>query len=190
MSLGTAGRRTQARSGGYYWDKTTLEQRRRTRLQTLERENYNSQPDFDSLPIIAQGESTTKRPGRPRSDYSLPKANTSTIVVGTADEGLKRVNRKETRQLAAQRRTFADILAKEMEDSAKNHQHQSETNTFHYLTCITAPTLGTQPAAASRSFCSICGYRGLYTCIDCGMRYCSLVCKSAHADTRCLKHVG
>ncbi|KAJ2336385.1 hypothetical protein GGI00_000862, partial [Coemansia sp. RSA 2681] len=116
MHLAAPDRRMQARSGGYYWDKSTLEQRRRTRLQTLERDNYNAQPEFDSMPIIAEGETITKRPGRPRSDYSAPKANTSAIVVGTGDEGLKRINRKETRQLAAQRRTFTDILAKEMEE--------------------------------------------------------------------------
>ncbi|KAJ2461024.1 hypothetical protein GGF42_000467, partial [Coemansia sp. RSA 2424] len=102
------------------------------------------------MPIIAEGETATKRPGRPRSDYSAPRANTSAIVVGTGDEGLKRINRKETRQLAAQRRTFTDILAKEMEEGAKR-QSKSESNTFYYLTCITAPALGSQPAV-TRSF--------------------------------------
>ncbi|KAJ2833964.1 hypothetical protein GGI24_000606, partial [Coemansia furcata] len=129
MSLGAPGRRTQVRAGGYYWDKSTLEQRRRTRLQILERDNYNALPEFDNMPIVAEGESLAKRPGRPRSDYSAPKVNTTSIVVGTSDEGLKRVNRKETRQLAAQRRTFADLLAKESDGS----------NTL-YLTCITAPS--------------------------------------------------
>ncbi|KAJ2042455.1 hypothetical protein GGI08_007710, partial [Coemansia sp. S2] len=99
MSSAAPGRRAQPRSG-YYWDKSTLEQRRRNRLQILERDNYNAQPEFDNMPIIAEGESL-KRPGRPRSDYSVPKPSTS-IVVGTSEEGLKRVNRKETRQLAAQ----------------------------------------------------------------------------------------
>ncbi|KAJ2745083.1 hypothetical protein GGI20_002457, partial [Coemansia sp. BCRC 34301] len=147
-------RRTQSRSGGYYWDKSTLEQRRRTRLQTLERDNYNAQPEFDNLPILSQGAISlaTKRPGRPRSDYSAPKpSNTSAIIVSTGDdEGAtpsKRRNRKETRQLAAQRRTFADILAREMEDAAKcgGRRCESENNTFYYLTCITAPTVGSQP---------------------------------------------
>ncbi|KAJ2874087.1 hypothetical protein GGH93_002678, partial [Coemansia aciculifera] len=133
MSFAAPGRRTQPRSG-YYWDRSTLEQRRRTRLQILERDNYNAQPEFDNMPIVAEGESL-KRPGRPRSDYSAPKPSTS-IVVGTSEEGLKRVNRKETRQLAAQRRTFADLLAKEPDDGGSNAL---------YLSCITAPSVGNQP---------------------------------------------
>ncbi|KAJ2415940.1 hypothetical protein GGI10_001335, partial [Coemansia sp. RSA 2530] len=110
MSLGA--RRGPARGGGYYWDKTTLEQRRRARLQILERDNYNALPDFDNMPIVSGTESLVKRPGRPRSDFSAPKPSTS-IIVGTSEEGLKRANRKETRLLAAQRRTFSDMLARE-----------------------------------------------------------------------------
>ncbi|KAJ2472347.1 hypothetical protein GGI02_001637, partial [Coemansia sp. RSA 2322] len=137
MSQGVPSRRAQGR-GGFHWDKSTLEQRRRARLQRLERDNYTALPEFDNMAIAAEGEGTAKRPGRPRSEFSAPKPNTLTIVVGTAEEGLKRANRKETRQLAAHRRTFADVLANETDgDAAKCHGANESSNTYYYLTCIT-----------------------------------------------------
>ncbi|KAK3845141.1 MAG: hypothetical protein J3R72DRAFT_488112 [Linnemannia gamsii] len=36
----------------------------------------------------------------------------------------------------------------------------------------------------ARSFCSVCGWRGLYSCTRCGLRYCGLLCLKAHQDTR------
>lgn len=38
-----------------------------------------------------------------------------------------------------------------------------------------------------RHFCSVCGFASAYTCVNCGMRYCSVNCLNTHRDTRCLK---
>ncbi|KAI7822797.1 hypothetical protein BX661DRAFT_187190, partial [Kickxella alabastrina] len=190
---GLASRRGPARSANkYHWDKSTLEQRRRTRLQMLERENYTTLPEFENMLIAVENTATTsntglRRPGRPpRSGISTPKPNSSVVIIGSGDEGLKRANRKETRALAAQKMTFADALAAETDRAAVTPNLSSAS--YYYLTCIALPTRGSQPPPP-RHFCSICGYEGIYTCVDCGMRYCSLACKSAHTDTRCLKHV-
>lgn len=40
-----------------------------------------------------------------------------------------------------------------------------------------------------RHFCSACGFMAPYTCVTCGVRYCSLTCLTTHRDTRCLKSV-
>uniref|UniRef100_A0A5K3ETG6 HIT-type domain-containing protein n=1 Tax=Mesocestoides corti TaxID=53468 RepID=A0A5K3ETG6_MESCO len=40
-----------------------------------------------------------------------------------------------------------------------------------------------------RKFCSVCGFPGLYVCVVCGTRYCSIKCRDVHNDTRCLKWV-
>ena len=37
-----------------------------------------------------------------------------------------------------------------------------------------------------RRFCEICGYWGTIKCIKCGARVCSLDCRNAHADGRCI----
>ncbi|KAI7817591.1 hypothetical protein BC939DRAFT_465551 [Gamsiella multidivaricata] len=39
----------------------------------------------------------------------------------------------------------------------------------------------------SRQFCSVCGWKGIYRCSRCGMRYCDLKCLKTHEDTRCMK---
>ncbi|RZB40923.1 zf-HIT domain containing protein [Asbolus verrucosus] len=38
-----------------------------------------------------------------------------------------------------------------------------------------------------RHFCAVCGFFGHYSCVSCGMRYCSIKCMETHMDTRCLK---
>lgn len=178
------------RGGGYYWDKSTLEQRRRARLQRLEKDNYTQLPEFDNITIAVEAPKRNARgePGKADSPHTnaagMVRSSTSAITIGTADEGLKRLNRKETRQLALQRRTFADMVVRETDRSATRTAGDQESNTYYYLTCLASP--GDTPA---RHFCSICGYKGIYTCVDCGMRYCSLACRSTHVDTRCLKHV-
>ncbi|KAL9070706.1 MAG: hypothetical protein Q9157_005712 [Trypethelium eluteriae] len=42
-------------------------------------------------------------------------------------------------------------------------------------------------APPQRHFCEICGYWGRVKCMKCGARVCSLACRSAHDDSRCLK---
>ncbi|KAJ1799856.1 Zinc finger HIT domain-containing protein 1 [Coemansia sp. RSA 2399] len=197
----TSGRKSAraALKGGKGWDEATLEQRRRVRLQRLERENYTAIPEFDNLTITVDSATQgQKRPGRPRSAFSAPKQNSSAIVIGTGDEGLKRANRKETRLLVARKKTLADIIDEETQQAsalrARNGSVDTDVpaemlNVYYYMTCVATSVQGQSPSPPVRHFCSICGYKGLYTCVDCGMRYCSLACKSAHADTRCLKHV-
>ncbi|OAQ33798.1 hypothetical protein K457DRAFT_55215, partial [Linnemannia elongata AG-77] len=48
-----------------------------------------------------------------------------------------------------------------------------------YLTADMGPSR--YPA---RRLCSVCGWRGLYSCNRCGMRYCGLPCLKVHQDTR------
>ncbi|KAG0305963.1 hypothetical protein BGZ98_003227, partial [Dissophora globulifera] len=40
-----------------------------------------------------------------------------------------------------------------------------------------------------RHFCSVCGWKGIYQCNKCGMRYCDPKCQKAHEETRqvCMK---
>ena len=52
----------------------------------------------------------------------------------------------------------------------------------NYLTAASSP-----PSHPSRAFCSVCGYLSCYTCVRCGMRYCSIPCQRTHGDTTCVK---
>ena len=52
----------------------------------------------------------------------------------------------------------------------------------NYVTTTSSP-----PDHPPRSFCSVCGYLSCYTCVRCGMRYCSIPCQRTHNDTTCIK---
>ena len=58
-------------------------------------------------------------------------------------------------------------------------------NTPTYQSVLMTPSL-----LPPRKLCSVCGFESPYACIQCGMHYCSLKCRSAHRDTRCLKFVA
>ncbi|KAL9000662.1 MAG: hypothetical protein Q9169_000698 [Polycauliona sp. 2 TL-2023] len=55
-----------------------------------------------------------------------------------------------------------------------------------YNAARSAPSVGKPP----RHFCEICGYWGSVKCLKCGARVCSLDCKNAHDEGRCLKFYG
>jgi zinc finger HIT domain-containing protein 1 len=38
-----------------------------------------------------------------------------------------------------------------------------------------------------RHFCNVCGFPSNYTCVKCGVRFCSIKCNTTHQETRCLK---
>ncbi|XP_044758860.1 zinc finger HIT domain-containing protein 1 [Coccinella septempunctata] len=40
---------------------------------------------------------------------------------------------------------------------------------------------------AARKFCNVCGFFSKYTCVTCGIKYCSIRCMHIHQETRCLK---
>lgn len=42
-------------------------------------------------------------------------------------------------------------------------------------------------ARPPRQLCSVCGFRGPYTCTRCAVRFCSIKCGTVHEETRCLK---
>ncbi|KAH6791386.1 HIT-type Zinc finger family protein [Perilla frutescens var. frutescens] len=51
-------------------------------------------------------------------------------------------------------------------------------------------SVGPPSSTARRHFCTVCGFSGSYTCVQCGMRFCSIRCQTIHTDTRCLKFVA
>ncbi|KAF9597493.1 hypothetical protein IFM89_019020 [Coptis chinensis] len=50
--------------------------------------------------------------------------------------------------------------------------------------------VGPPSSTSRRHFCAVCGFTANYTCVRCGMRFCSPRCQVIHNDTRCLKFVA
>uniref|UniRef100_A0A1D1YVS8 Zinc finger HIT domain-containing protein 1 n=1 Tax=Anthurium amnicola TaxID=1678845 RepID=A0A1D1YVS8_9ARAE len=49
--------------------------------------------------------------------------------------------------------------------------------------------VGPPSTTSRRHFCTVCGFAANYTCVRCGMRFCSCRCQVIHNETRCLKFV-
>ncbi|KAK3824925.1 MAG: hypothetical protein J3Q66DRAFT_97665 [Benniella sp.] len=67
-----------------------------------------------------------------------------------------------------------------LEESGLLHGHNLHGPT--YVTASVGPS-----RYPDRQFCSVCGWKGIYRCNRCGMRYCDLRCLKTHEDTRCMK---
>ncbi|CAH9132246.1 unnamed protein product [Cuscuta epithymum] len=50
--------------------------------------------------------------------------------------------------------------------------------------------VGPPSSSSRRHFCTVCGFSAHYACVQCGMRFCSIRCRTIHNDTRCLKFVA
>ncbi|EPS71354.1 zinc finger protein [Genlisea aurea] len=76
-------------------------------------------------------------------------------------------------------RTFLEVL----------HEANLESLPSHVPTYLRA-AVGPPSSSARRYFCTVCGYVANYTCVHCGIRFCSIRCQNIHKDTRCLKFVA
>merc|ERR1712029_1205301 len=68
----------------------------------------------------------------------------------------------------------------------EERKKQRAKKVINYISAQAPPS--TKPL---RHFCAVCGFNDrLYTCVVCGMKYCSLTCQETHRDTRCLKYTS
>ncbi|KAL6203497.1 hypothetical protein ACLB2K_027197 [Fragaria x ananassa] len=95
-------------------------------------------------------------------------------------KGTKRKTR-QAKALEARKapRTFLELLQEANLESLPPHVPS-------YLKAAVGP-----PSSTSRHhFCTVCGSAANYTCVRCGMRFCSCRCQNIHNDTRCQKFVA
>ncbi|KAH6758121.1 HIT-type Zinc finger family protein [Perilla frutescens var. hirtella] len=76
-------------------------------------------------------------------------------------------------------RTFLELLQEANLESLPPH-----------VPSYSRAAVGPPSSTARRHFCTVCGFSGSYTCVQCGMRFCSIRCQTIHTDTRCLKFVA
>ncbi|XP_057430361.1 SWR1 complex subunit 6 [Lotus japonicus] len=94
--------------------------------------------------------------------------------------GTKRKTR-QAKALEARKapRTFLELL----------HEANLESLPSHVPSYWKA-AVGPPSSTSRRHFCTVCGFSANYTCVRCGMRFCSHKCQNVHNDTRCLKFVA
>ncbi|CAM8961333.1 hypothetical protein QQ045_005209 [Rhodiola kirilowii] len=76
-------------------------------------------------------------------------------------------------------RTFLELL----------HEANLESLPPHVPSYLRA-AVGPPSSTSRRHFCTVCGFTASYTCVRCGMRFCSCRCQNIHKDTRCQKFVA
>ncbi|KAM0953789.1 putative Zinc finger, HIT-type [Dioscorea sansibarensis] len=98
---------------------------------------------------------------------------------------LSKSTKRKTRQAIALEnakkapRTFMELI----------HDSNLESLPPHVPTYLRA-AVGPPGSSSRRHFCTVCGFTANYTCVRCGMRFCSCRCQNIHNDTRCLKFVA
>lgn len=98
---------------------------------------------------------------------------------------LSKGTKRKTRQAKALEnakkapRTFLELLHEANLDSLPSHVPS-------YLKAAVGPPSST----SRRHYCTVCGFTSNYTCVRCGVRFCSRRCQTIHNDTRCLKFVA
>lgn len=94
-------------------------------------------------------------------------------------KGTKRKTRQAKALEARRARTFLELL----------HEANLESLPPHVPSYWKA-AVGPPSSTSRRHFCTVCGFSANYTCVRCGMRFCSYRCQNVHNDTRCLKFVA
>ncbi|GAA5833614.1 hypothetical protein JCM11251_003182 [Rhodosporidiobolus azoricus] len=151
------------------------------------------QPQRAAAPsaIIADSEYVARRVKRhlndlERTNYTEP--TTGPTAYGEGDDEAKGPTALENEKDAAGRKKkksmavrgllmYRKNLATLLEESNISSLPASKPN---YLTAVAPPSL--RPPL---QLCSVCGYRGKYACMRCGLRYCDVGCKTTHDESRC-----
>ncbi|KAJ3680897.1 hypothetical protein LUZ60_015386 [Juncus effusus] len=106
-------------------------------------------------------------------------------VFGQKKQTKSSATKRKTRQAKALEnakrapRSFMEVL----------HEANLESLPPHVPTYLKA-AVGPPSTSSRRHFCTVCGNTASYTCIRCGVRFCSCRCQVIHNDTRCLKFVA
>ncbi|GAA5952763.1 hypothetical protein JCM21900_005793 [Sporobolomyces salmonicolor] len=138
-------------------DSDYVARRVKRHLADLERTNYTEPTTGPS----AYGE---------RDDDT---AAAPTALARDDDPGRKRKKSMAVRSLLMYRKNLATLLS-------EANLSQSPSAPPSYLTSAAPPSRF--PALA---LCSVCGYKGKYACLRCGLKYCDVGCRTTHDESRC-----
>lgn len=146
-------------------DSATRQRAVKRRISELERENYNEQhlrfeiPRYDvSTSLMMSNNSSSQHLFHGRKRQS------------TKHPTNKSGSTQATRRILASRKTLSNLLDEDQQGSQSLNELISPPAKYPL-----------------KHLCSVCGFQGIYSCMKCGLRYCSLKCDSTHKETRCLK---
>jgi zinc finger HIT domain-containing protein 1 len=162
-------------------DEATRNRRRRKALEALEQDNFHEDPHANLV----------MHKKAPKFDGNLPDDSSSGLPLapGATPGGGGRSRRSggaagaasKARSLEYYKQRYRKNFGALLEEDV-NLYRKDEPN---YVTAKAGPS-----RYPPRHFCAVCGDFGGYTCVTCGMRYCSVKCLQTHKETRCLKFIA
>lgn len=138
-------------------DATTRERRARKALESLEQDNFHDDPHADLV--------MSKKALNLFQDESKD------------DEKEKKKEKRKTRTTEYYKQRFRKNFNQLLDEDSV--QRPDPPN---YFSAAAPPS-----SKAPRHFCAVCGFKAKYSCVVCGVRYCSIRCQETHQETRCLK---
>lgn len=194
---------------GVQLDQESRAWQRKQYLDALERDNFVARTEFEA--IIATAEATAAVPGPATLNTTvLDVAQGGATVGGQATttmtsntSGSASSHQVGTRVRSSGRRNSlgssgVDAVKSNTRRGGRGHGGVSLPPTKPLKTLILDSGIASQDSEEpsyltaemgssrypARRLCSVCGWRGLYSCNRCGMRYCGLPCLKVHQDTR------
>ncbi|KAK6113826.1 HIT zinc finger family protein [Brugia pahangi] len=146
-------------------DEITRKRRLRKQLEALEQDNFHEDPH-------AQLQWHKNIP-----KFEDDQLGQSPARKGDSESGKKRKKFKVEYFKQRFRKNFSALVEEETLSKSM------EISGFDAYNAARAPPSCIPP----RQFCAACGFFSKYTCLRCGVRYCSISCRDLHNDTRCLK---
>lgn len=141
-------------------DETSRKRRLRKIIELLESDNYHDDPHADLV--------MSKK--IPKFDDNLEQQQRTTRT--------KKKERTPDYYQNKFRKNFQQLVEEDRVEAKENKRL-----TYMDIQCE-------ESDMPPRHFCAVCGFLGQYSCLSCGMRYCSIRCMDTHIDTRCLKWAG
>ncbi|KAH7724684.1 HIT zinc finger family protein [Aphelenchoides avenae] len=131
---------------------------------------HKALPKFNDEMVYDQG---GKAKSLQQGKHQTPLSSASLFEVASKKGKKLRMELTKVRM----RKNFAQQL-QECEAVAQ----KNDANAVTYSKCAAPPS-----RRPPKKFCAVCGFRSKYNCTKCGAHYCSLPCRSTHAETRCKK---
>jgi zinc finger HIT domain-containing protein 1 len=163
-------------------DNETRREVQNKRLSSLEADNYNEE--------LGQGDAAYESNSDSGGEGGTKKARKQKDGASTKRSKVQKgANMTARDKWAARRPRSIDKIIDEFQYSKmQKSQDDTKMEFISHSDEVNFVNATVNPSRfPARHFCSVCGYHGNYSCVRCGMRFCSVKCNVNHKETRCLK---
>ncbi|GAA6013877.1 hypothetical protein JCM11491_000454 [Sporobolomyces phaffii] len=155
-----------------------ISKRIRRHLADLERTNYTEPSGGGGNYGIGKLKDDDDDDGAPlESATSAATGDAKDDSAGGASRSRKKQGSKAVRQLLLYRKNLGQLVA---ESGLPDPTPSTAATHPSYLSVASEPS-----QLPPVQLCSVCGYKGKYSCKKCGNRYCDLGCQVTHDESRC-----